>query len=340
MEHQDYSDMDAYIKALTYYTPSTVIDNVALLVDLPGMDVETVAKAVGVSSRAIAGDGETAADLAEKAALKMFQEYEISPKDIDFVIFCTQGPDYFLPSSACLLQDRLGIPTSAGAFDFDLGCSGYVYGLSIAKGFILSGVASNILLLTGDTISKYLHPRDDNKVLFGDGASATLVSTKGFARIGDFVLGTDGSGYDSLILRTGGMRQRTMSGNETVDEEGKKKCDDYFYMQGTRIFNFSVDLLPKLIAQTVAKNNITKEDIDFYVFHQANKYMLNFIRKLCKIPKDSYFLDLSDTGNTTSSTVPIGLKKSLSRSSIIKGDNVMIAGFGVGLSWGATILYF
>ena len=332
--------MDAYIKALTYYTPSTVIDNTALQVYLPYTNIETVSKAVGVSSRAVADEGETAADLAEKAAQKLFQEYNVIPKDIDFVILCTQGPDFFLPSTACILQNRLGIPTSAGAFDFDLGCSGYIYGLSIAKGFILSGVAKNILLLTGDTISKYLHPQDENRILFGDGASASLVSTEGFARIGDFVFGTDGSGYDSLILKTGGMRQRTMSGCNSVDEEGKKIYDDYFYMHGTRIFNFSVDLLPKLIDQTAIRNHISKQDIDYYIFHQANKYMLGFIRKQCNIPKDSFFMDLSDTGNTTSSTIPIGLKKSLSKSTISKGEKVMVAGFGVGLSWGASILYF
>ena len=332
--------MDTFISAITYYTPETIVDNIDLQEGFSQTIIEKTAKAVGVTSRAIAKEHETATDLAEQAALRLFREYSISPKEVGFVILCTQGPDYFFPSSACVLQDRLGIPTSVGAFDFDLGCSGYIYGLSIAKGLIMGGITHNVLLLTADTTSKYLHPLDDNRILFGDAASATLVSCDGFAKIGAFVLGTDGSGFDSLILRSGAMRQREKTGVETLDEEEKMSREDYFYMNGTRIFNFSVDLMPNLIHKTLEKNQLVKDDVDYYVFHQANKYMLNFLRKLCKIPKESFFVDLEDTGNTTSSTVPIGLKKSLCQHYIKEGDRVMIAGFGVGLSWGSTILYF
>jgi 3-oxoacyl-[acyl-carrier-protein] synthase-3 len=332
--------MEVYIKAVSYYLPLTVVDNDALQSEIPEMDVYKTAKAVGVSSRSIASDDETAVDLAEQAALKLFQEYGISKSEIGFIILCTQCPDYFLPSSACLLQNRLGIPTTAGAFDFNLGCSGYVYGLSIAKGLISSGVTSNVLLLTTDTLSKYLHPSDSNRVLFGDGASATLIATDGVAKIGNFILGTNGGGYENLILRTGGMRHRSKTGNVRIDEEGKTIYEDYLYMNGTEIFNFSVDLLPSLIEQTLVRNGLEKEDVNYYIFHQANQHMLNFIRKLCEIPKESYFVDLSDTGNTASTTIPIGLKKAIHQKRIRKEDKVMIAGFGVGLSWGATMLYF
>ena len=239
------------------------------------------AKTAGVESRRKASKNETAGDLAINAANLLFQENNIKPSDIDFLLFCTQSPDYFMPSTACILQNKLGIPTTAGAFSFDLGCSGYVYGLAIANSFVESGLAKNVLLLTADTISKYLHPLDKNRLLFGDAASATLISTEGMAHIGNFEKGTDGSGFEHIIIRNGGNRHRELTGN-----------------------------------------------------------MLNTLRKMNKLSKDNFFVDLSDTGNTTSSTVPIGLVKSINTGNIHEGMNVMVAGFGVGLSWAATILKF
>ena len=302
--------------------------------------VDLVAKSAGVDTRRRAGVNETASDLAVKAAEKLFLENSIKPSEIDFLLFCTQSPDYFLPSTACILQDRLGIPTSAGAFDYDLGCSGYVYGLAIANSFVESGLAKNVLLLTADTISKYLHPHDKNRLLFGDAASATLVSMEGIASIGNFERGTDGSGFEHIIIRNGGNRHRAMTGNSHKDDNGNTHYDDYFDMDGEAVFNFTVERVPNLIKNSLEKNGIEKEDVDYYVFHQANKYMLNTLRKLNKLPKDRFFIDLSDTGNTTSSTIPIGLVKSLKTGSISSGMNVMVAGFGVGLSWAATILKF
>ena len=330
----------AYLKAISYYTPSNVVNNEDLQKSLTDVDVEKIAKQVGVVNRSVAVENQTASDLAVEAAKKLFKEYEIPPKDIDFVILCTQSPDYFYPSTAWILQDRLGIPKNSGAFDFDLGCSGFVYGLAIAKGLVHAGVASNILLLTADILSSYLNPTDSNRILFGDAASAAVISETGFAEIGDFVLGSDGSGYENLIIRNGACRHRERTGNVRIDDSGQKCYDDYFYMNGNNIFNFTVDLIPELIKDTVAKNNLSKEDVDYYVFHQANKYMLNTLRKINKIPKEKFFVDLSDTGNTTSSTIPVGLKKAMTNGDLHDQMNVMIAGFGVGLSWGATILKF
>lgn len=330
----------AYLKAIAYYTPTHVVSNEELQKILTDIDVDKIAKQVGVDCRSIVDSKQTASDLALEAANRLFIEYNISPDNVDFLILCTQSPDYFYPSTACVLQDKLGIPKSAGAFDFDLGCSGFVYGLAIAKGLVHTGIASNVLLLTADTSSTYLHPEDNNRILFGDAAAAAIISNTGFAEIGDFVLGTDGSGYENLILRTGACRNKEKTGNVRIDDSGQKCYDDYFYMNGNNIFNFTVDLIPGLINDTVTKNDITKDDIDYFVFHQANKYMLNTLRKINKIPKEKYFVDLSDTGNTTSSTIPIGLKKSIANGAIHENMHVMIAGFGVGLSWGATILSF
>lgn len=328
----------AFIKAITYHLPEEVVTNEQLETQLGG--VESVAKTAGVLSRHKAAEGETASDLAVKAAEKLFEENNIERDSIDFLLFCTQSPDYFMPSTACVIQDRLGIPTTAGAFGYDLGCSGYVYGLAIANSFVDSGFAKNVLLLTADTVSKYLHPEDKNRLLFGDAATATLISTDGIAEIGKFEKGTDGSGFEHIIIRNGGNRHREMTGETKTDANGNIHRADHFDMDGEAVFNFTIERLPALIDSCLKKNEITKDEVNYYVFHQANKYMLNTIRKLNKLPKESFFVDLSDTGNTTSSTVPMGLVKSLKDGNIHQDMKVMVAGFGVGLSWAATILKF
>lgn len=334
-------DMEAYIKAISYYLPERVVTNDDLVTEFPEWSVDKVAKKVGVNVRHVAADGETAGDMAEQAALRLFAEYGISPSEIDFVMLCTQSPDYFLPSTACILQHRLGIPTSAGAFDYNLGCSGCIYGLAIAKGLVVAGIAKNVLLLTAETYNKYLHPSDkSNRSIFGDGAAACLVSTDGFAKIGKFVLGTDGSGAEHLIVRTGAARQHCPTGMFETDEEGRTRYDDCLYMNGSAIFNFTLDVVSSMMSGVLAKNGLTVDDIDYYVFHQANKFMLDTIRKICALPKDKFYINLEQTGNTVSSTVLIGLKDSIANGRIFSGMNVIISGFGVGLSWGSTVLGF
>lgn len=331
----------AYIKGISYYLPEKIVTNEDLIEEFPEWSVDKIAKKVGVYSRHIAGENETAGDMAEKAALKLFDEYIISPNEIDFVLLCTQSPDYFLPSTACILQNRLGIPMTAGALDYNLGCSGCVYGLAMAKGLIAGGIAKNILLLTAETYNKYLHPSDkSNRSIFGDGAAACLISTEGFAKIGEFSLGTDGSGAENLILETGAARKKEVTGKNTVDEDGHQKYDDYLYMNGSAIFNFTLDAVPAMLKKILEKNHLEKEQIDYFVFHQANKFMLNTIRKVCVLPKEKFYVNLEETGNTVSSTVLIGLKQCLDTGTINKNMRVMVSGFGVGLSWGGTVLIF
>lgn len=315
--------------------------NEDLVKEFPEWSVEKVAQKVGVDSRHVAAENETAGDLAEKAAQRLFEEYEIDPKAIDFLMLCTQSPDYFLPSTACVLQDRLGIPTSAGAFDYNLGCSGCIYGMAMAKGLIAAGIANNVLLLTAETYNKYLHPSDkSNRSIFGDGAAACLISTDGFAEIGEFSLGTDGSGANNLIVKTGAARKKEATGKYIEDEEGHIWYDDYLYMNGGNIFNFTLEAVPDMMKEILEKNGMEKDQIDYYVFHQANKFMLNTICKVCVLPKDKFYVNLTTTGNTVSSTVLIGLKDCLDSGIVKDGDKVMISGFGVGLSWGGTILSF
>jgi 3-oxoacyl-[acyl-carrier-protein] synthase-3 len=279
--------------------------------------------------------------MAEKAAKNLFKEYSIDPTSIDFLLLCTQSPDYHLPSTACILQHRLGIPKSAGAFDYDLGCSGCIYGMAVAKGLIAAGIAHHVLLLTSETYSKYLHSSDkSNRSIFGDGAAACLISTEGMAEIGDFSLGTDGSGASKLILKTGGARTPEKTGKSSIDVEGHTRFDDYLYMDGGGIFNFTLDTVPVMINTLLQKNGLCRDDINLYVFHQANKFMLSTLRKVCLIPKDRFYINLENTGNTVSSTILIALKQCLDSGNIHAGMKIMIAGFGVGLSWGGTILNF
>lgn len=334
--------MKAYIRGISYYLPEQVLTNEDLTAEFPEWDVDKVYNKVGVRERHIAAPGETAGDMAEKAARRLFDEYGISPSEIDFVLLCTQSPDHFLPSTACILQHRLGIPTSAGAYDYDLGCSGCIYGMATAKGLIAAGLATNVLLLTAETYTKYLHPSDkSNRSIFGDGAAACLISKyKGFAEIGDFVFGTDGSEAENLIVKSFGARQRHATGIEHTDDDGHVRRDDFLYMNGSAIFNFTLDAVPAMIADLLRKSGLQKADIDYFVFHQANKYMLSTIRKVCGIDKDKFYIDIEHTGNTVSPTILIGLKECLRNGTIQPGMRVMACGFGVGLSYAATLLQF
>ena len=327
----------AFIKAISYYLPEKVVTNEELVKEFPEWTVDKIAGKVGVSERHIAADNETAGDMAIKAAEKLFQEQGIDKSTIDFVLLCTQSPDYFLPSTSCVIQHRLGLPTSCGAFDFNLGCSGYEYGLAVAKGLIAGGIAKNILLLTAETYNKYIHSRDKgNKTIFGDGASATLVSTEGFAEIGEFVYGTDGSGAPGLIVETGASRQKDKLNNVEFDEGGNPRSSDNLYMDGKAIFDFTVKAVPSMINDVIAKNGLTKDDVDLYVFHQANKYMINFLRKLIAIEKEKFYVYLENVGNTVSSTIPIALCEAQKEGRL--HGNVLLAGFGVGFSWGGCII--
>ena len=334
--------MGSYIRAISYYLPERIMTNEELAQEFPEWDVDKVYNKVGVRRRHLAAAGETAGDLAEKAARTLFEEYGVAPSEVDFLLLCTQSPDHFLPSTACILQDRLGIPTSAGAFDYNLGCSGCIYGMAMAKGLIAAGLATNVLLLTAETYTKYLHPSDkSNKTIFGDGAAACLISKeKGLAEIGDFVLGTDGSGASNLMLRSGAARQPEKTGRFVMDDDGHTNFEDYLYMNGSAIFNFTLETVPPLMKSLLSKNGLEKDDVDYYVFHQANKYMLNTIRKVCGLPSDKFYVDLEETGNTVSSTILIGLKECLKAGKIAPGMKVMVCGFGVGLSYGGTLLQF
>ena len=327
----------AYLSSIAYYLPEKILFNDELVAEFPEWTVEKIANKVGVNQRHIVADDETALDMAEKAAINLFKENSIDKTEIDFILFCTQSPDYKLPTTACLLQERLGLSTSIGALDFNLGCSGYVYGLSLAKGLIVAGIAKNVLLITAETYSKYLHPRDKgNRTIFGDAATASLISTEGELEIREFSLGTDGKGACNLIVETGGSKFTLKKGDLNFDENGNPQSSDYLFMDGTEIFNFTIEAVPSLVKETLLKNSLLKEDIDLFIFHQANKYMINFLKKILKIDDEKFFIYLENVGNTVSSTIPIALYEANKQNKLV--GNMLLAGFGVGYSWGGVVL--
>ena len=329
--------MASFIKAISYYLPDTIVSNQDLAHKFPEWSVEKIAKKVGVVNRHVVAEGQCASDLAEQAAKKLFLENNIDKNCIDFVLLCTQSPDYFLPTTACLLQNRLGLSMHCGALDFNLGCSGFVYGLALAKGLIESGAAKNVLLVTAETYSKHIHNRDkSNRTIFGDAAAATLVSTNGFAEIGNFDLGTDGSGCNILIVKSGAMRHQGRFDDVAFDKSGNPISSDHLYMNGSEIFNFTLETVPDLVENVLKKNRLDKESVDLYVFHQANKYILDCLFDLMEIEEEKAFVYMSEVGNTVSSTIPIALCEA-KREQKLSG-NVLIAGFGVGYSWGGCVL--
>lgn len=328
--------MKAFIKDIAYYLPEAVLTNEQIAEMFPEWSAEKVANKVGITERHISAADETATDMAYKAAEALFAQ-GIDRSCVDFVLLCTQSGDYFLPSSACLLQDRLGLSKHCGALDFNLGCSGYEYGLAMAKGLIMAGIAKNILLLTAETYTKYIHPQDKgNRTIFGDGASASLISTEGFAEIGEVVVGTDGSGAENLIVRSLGARHKEPLNDLRISDEEGLISGDHLYMHGGNVFDFTADVVPPMVEKLLRKSGLQQDDVDLWIFHQANKYMINYLRKLLEIDKDKFYLFMEHVGNTVSSTIPIAMVEAR-REGRLHG-NVLLAGFGVGLSWGGVML--
>ncbi len=335
------SEKKAYIKTLAYYLPEKLLTNEELCASFPDWTPDKIYKKTGIKSRHVVSESETALDLAEKACLRLFEAAPYAKDEIDFIILTTQSPDYKLPSSACILQERLGIKKSAGAYDINLGCSAYIYGLMTAKALVVSGIAENVLLVTAETYSRYINPLDmSTRTLFGDGASATLISTEGCLEIGQADYGTDGSGYDKLIVPAGMSRIPYSAETALVkkDEDGYARSMNDLYMSGTDIFSFSLETVPKTVNALLGKYGLEKDAVSLYILHQANAYMLDVLRKKLRIPEDRFCVNLEETGNTVSSSIPVALKQADENNMLPPKGKIMLVGFGVGLSWGSIML--
>lgn len=331
---------EAAIAAIDSCLPERVVDNAELATAFPDWDGAKFEQKVGIRRRHIADPGQTALDLAVDAGRRVLASRDSN--QVDFVLLCTQSPDYFLPTSACLLQRRLGLKTGIGALDFNLGCSGFVYGLALAKGLVAAGVAENVLLVTAETYSKHIHPDDRaNRAIFGDGAAAAIISRSAKPGIGQFVLGTDGEGGDHLIVRAGAMRSPGVRGTTCSDggpEPQGAFGPEWFYMNGPELFNFTINTIPGMIHRVLEKNGLSLGQVDYFIFHQANRYLLEHLRKKIGIPVEKFCMNMQMKGNTVSATIPIALQESLDQGIVSTGNRVLLAGFGVGYSWAATVV--
>lgn len=332
------------IQSIAYALPERVLTNEQLHRDHPNWNMELTAARTGVTSRHIARDGETALDLALAASNKLLTESGLKPEAIDGLIFCTQSPDYIMPPNSCVLHKALELREDVFAYDFNLACSGFVYGLAMANGWIASGMAKNILLVTGDTYSRYIHPEDRGaRVLFGDGASATWIKpTDDSTHLVDILCSTGGAKYESFIIPAGGCR--TPKSPETsipkADNSGNQRSAENIHMDGMGILVFVNTKVPAQIRTLLIRNALSIEDIDYWVFHQASSLALDTLCKNLGLPEEKVFRNLETIGNTVSSSIPIALRDAMDQGKIKKGQKVVLSGFGVGLSWSSAIYQF
>ena len=292
----------------------------------PDWDIGKIVEKTGISKINRVDENETAVDLAINVLTLFFEEHNYEKTEVDSLVFVTQSPDYCLPTSACIIQDRIGLRKNILVFDLNLGCSGFVNALSVVSSLINNNTVKNCALVCSETYSKYISKSNRTcSTIFSDGASITLLEKGGSTQIGPFNFGVDGSGYKNLIVEGSGARQ-----NESEDRE--------LFMNGSEILLFTLGHIPKLIKKFLMENNISMEDIDLFFFHQASKTVLDALKNKLKIPNDKFIYDLSEIGNTVSSTIPISLKLALEKNKIKHGDNILIIGFGVGYSSGIGLI--
>ena len=331
---------NASIRAISVYLPEKILDNEELVRQFGTWTKEKIYSKTGIAKRHVV-DGELVSDLAVAVGKKFFSEHGISPDEIDFLLLCTEFPDYFLPATACVVQDRLGLKKSAGALDYSLGCSGYIYGLALAKGLIFGGVARKVLLITADTVSRAIHPMDKStRTIFGDAAAATLLEASDRAGVGEFSLGTDGSGMDKLIIPAGAWAcpSSPETRTETTNRWGNVRSPEHLYMNGPEVLNFTLAVAPPCFEEILRKNALSLSDVSRVVLHQASRTLLEKVRDALAIPEEKFVIDIEDYGNTVSSTIPIVLRDLETSGHLRQGDKVLIMGFGVGLSWGGSVL--
>lgn len=322
------------IGPIAIHLPELVEDNDRLARLNPRWDMELIYRKTGVRERHIAAEGECPSDLGVAAAEKLFVQYGVDRNSIDFLMLCTQTPDMPLPTTACLMQDRLGLPTSAGALDFNLGCSGYVYGLALADGLIRSGAARRILFITAETYSKYIDPADRAlRPIFGDGAAATLVEAADEPSLGPFVFGTDGRGAGALMLTEGGLRPPSAG----LQPNKRKRWPSSMFMDGPALVKFTLDVVPPLIEQVLGKAKLDPETVDLYLVHQATSFMTEHLRTRLHLPPEKMPEALETCGNTVSSTLPVLIRDLRQKGGLRPGACTLQIGFGVGLSWGGCV---
>lgn len=330
------------LESIAWSLPSRCLTNEELETSYPGWDFERLEKRTGVRTRPIAGNSETALDFALKACEKLAADGRFRPEQIDAVIFCTQSPDYIMPPNSCLLHGELGLDPGALAFDITLACSGYIYGLQLAASLIQSGAATQVLLATADTYSRYIHPGDRaTRCLFGDGGAVTVVTNSGEGhQIRDIRCGTAGRHYRKFMIPAGGMRvpRSAATAKEVTDQNGNVRTQEHIVMDGLGVLSFFNATVPCAVREMVLRNGLALDDIDLFVFHQASQIALDSLTSALQLPREKVVYDLADTGNLVSASIPVALGRALEAGRARPGQKALLCGFGVGLSWGTVLL--
>jgi 3-oxoacyl-[acyl-carrier-protein] synthase-3 len=334
--------MKAKIQDIAYYLPESSVSNQEFQEENPSWDMQNVENHAGVVNRHVVRHDETALDLSFQACQKLFFINKDIRDKIDGIIFCTQSPDYIMPPNACILHKMLNLSENVFAFDFNLACSGFIYGLALAQGMIQSGISTNVLFVTAETYSKYIHKQDRSaRVLFGDGAAVSYITASDSTRgILDIQCATYGKDYDKFIIPAGGSRtpKSIKTAVPVTDSSGNIRTLENIHMDGMGIMMFVNSKVPQQIRTILSRNDLSVDNIDLFVFHQASKMALDSITRLLKINPAKVFRNLTNIGNTVSASIPIALKDALESKAIAIGDKVLVSGFGVGLSWGTAII--
>ena len=329
------------VSAISASVPSAIAKNI----EHPSISQDDITKFIestGVAERRVAAKNECASDLCIAAAEKIFSVKNVDKNDIEILIFISQTGDYRLPVTSAIIQDRLGLSKSCIAFDIPLGCSGYVYGLSVISGMMNACNLKKGLLLAGDTISKEVSSLDKSaEPLFGDAGTATLLEYDENCAPILFDLGTDGSGYKSIIIPNGGARN-AFSADSLIMREfegGIKRNDCHIVLDGMDVFAFGINQAPKTVNTLMQHFSLKDDDVDYYIFHQANKMMNDRINKKLKLLSEKTPSSLKHFGNTSSATIPLTIISNLEHSQTANA-RMILCGFGVGLSWGTVYLKF
>ena len=334
--------MSLIIKSIEYYLPETILTNNDLKEEFPDWNLERITDKSGVFQRHIAMEDETAFDLSVRACEKLFQKND--KNKIDGIIYCTQSPDYIMPPNSFLLHKYLDLKDNVFAYDFNHACTGYIYGLTMAHSFIRCGIAKEILIVTADTYSKYINPKDrSTRVLFGDGASATIVKDSNQKNgIIDIDLGSSGKDYDKFWIPAGGLRRPKSNSTsvEVDDNRGNITTKNDIQMDGFAVWSYINSVVPKQINMLLERNKLKNGDIDQFIFHQASKMTLESIIRSMNIKKESVFINIGDIGNTVSSSIPIAIKDAKDSQRIDVGSIIILSGFGVGLSYGTILMEY
>lgn len=334
--------MTIKIAEIEYAFPENLITNADIARDNPNWDMSKVSEKTGVLQRYLATENETALDIAIKACEKLFTK--VNKSEIDALIFCTQTPDHIIPPNSYLLHAHFNLSPSLIAFDINQACSGYIYGLLLANSMIISGAAQKILLVNADTYSKYINPKDrSTKTVFGDGAAVSLITkSEKASKFPLFKIDSAGKEYKNFYIPGGGCRIPTSKSSTTLSNDGNDNFTNELNikMNGYGVLSYYKSAVPKQLTSLLRENNLTTEDLDLIIFHQASKIALQSISLKLRTDPNKIYSNISQVGNLVSASIPVAIKMAEEEDKLARGNIISLCGFGVGFSWGTCILEY